>query len=78
MRAIRDLPEPRLSRAGRGTLIWGLVITILGVLVILSSWNADHLTGFGIGISLIPVGIALILRWKGVEQRWVLTGTGVG
>ena len=77
MRAIRDLPEPRLSRAGRGTLIWGLVITILGVLVILSSWNADHLTGFGIGISLIPVGIALILRWKGVEQRWVLTGTGM-
>ena len=77
VRAIRDIPEPRLSRAGRGTLIWGLVITIVGVLVILSSWNADHLTGFGIGISLIPVGIALILRWKGVEQRWVLTGIGL-
>ena len=77
VRAIRDIPEPRVSRAGRGTLIWGIILTVLGVLVLLIAWNADHLTGFGIGISLIPVGIALILRWRGVGERWVLTGTGV-
>ena len=77
VRAIRDIPEPRTARAGRGTLIWGLIITLAGILVLLGSWSADHLTGFGLGISLIPVGIALILRWRGVSQRWVLTGTGV-
>ena len=49
----------------------------MGLLVLWSSWNVDHLTGFGIGVSMIPVGIALILRWRGVGQRWVLTGTGI-
>ena len=77
VRAIRDIPDPRFSRASRSTLFWGLVITILGVVVLLISWNADHLTGFGVGVSMIPVGIALILRWRGVGQRWVLTGTGI-
>ncbi len=77
VRAIRDIPEPRMARSGIRTLVFGLLITLLGLLVILLAWNANHLTSFGIGISLIPVGIALILRWKGVEQRWVLTGTGI-
>ena len=26
---------------------------------------------------MIPLGIALILRWRGVGQRWLLTGTGL-
>lgn len=77
VRAIRDIPEPSGARAGRGTLIWGVIVTIVGLLVLWSSWNVDHLTGFGIGVSMIPVGIALILRWRGVGQRWVLTGTGI-
>ena len=77
VRAIRDIPEPSGGQAGRGTLLWGVLVIIAGVLVLLSGWSADHLTSFGIGISLIPVGIALILRWRGVGQRWVLTGTGL-
>ncbi|MFQ5934264.1 MAG: ABC transporter permease, partial [Dehalococcoidia bacterium] len=77
VRAIRDIPEPQLARAGRRTLIWGLVVTVAGVVILLWGFDTINLTLFGLGVSLIPVGIALILRWRGVAQRWVLSGTGL-
>ena len=77
VRAIRDIPEPRLARAGKATLVWGVIITILGAIILFAGLSSSHLTAFGLGISLIPVGIALVLRWRGVAQRWVLSGTGV-
>ena len=77
IRAIRDIPEPQLARAGRKTLIWGIIVTLLGVLILFSGYQSAQLTAFGLGVSLAPVGVALILRWKGVAQRWVLSGTGL-
>ncbi|MFQ5873183.1 MAG: ABC transporter permease, partial [Dehalococcoidia bacterium] len=77
VRAIRDIPEPQLARAGRRTLFWGTVIAVLGVLVLFWGLRSTNLTLFGLGVSLVPVGVALILRWKGVAQRWVLSGTGL-
>ena len=77
VRAIRDIPEPRMARAGKATLVWGVIITLLGVVVLFLGLSSAHLTAFGLGISLIPVGLSLVLRWKGVAQRWVLSGTGV-
>ena len=77
VRAIRDIPEPYLARAGRKTLVWGIIITVVGVLVLFLGFQSAQLTTFGLGVSFIPIGIAMILRWKGVAQRWVLTGTGL-
>ncbi len=77
VRAIRDIPEPRVARAGKATLFWGVLITLVGVIVLFTGLSSAHLTAFGLGVSFIPVGVSLILRWKGVAQRWVLTGTGV-
>ena len=77
VRAIRNIPEPQLARAGKKTLVWGIIIAVFGVLVLFSGLNAANLTAFGLGVSLIPVGVALILRWMGVAQRWVLSGTGL-
>ena len=77
VRAIRDIPEPRGARAGRATLIWGLLITALGVVILISGYNSAQLTVFGLGVSLIPVGLSMLLRWKGMAQRWALTGVGV-
>ena len=77
VRAIRDIPEPQLARAGRKTLVWGIIITVLGVFILFTGLQSAQLTAFGLGVSLIPIGIAMILRWKGVAQRWVLTGTGL-
>ena len=77
VRAIRDIPEPQLARAGKKTLVWGIIVTLLGVFVLFLGFQAAQLTTFGLGVSFIPIGIAMILRWKGVAQRWVLTGTGL-
>ena len=77
VRAIRDIPEPQLARAGKKTLFWGIIITVLGVIVLFLGFQSAQLTAFSLGVSFIPIGIAMILRWKGVAQRWVLTGTGL-
>ena len=77
VRAIRDIPEPQLARAGRMTLIWGVLITALGAVVLWAGLQGAQLTAFGLGVSLVPLGIALILRWRGVAQRLVLSGTGL-
>ena len=47
VRAIRDIPEPRLARAGKATLIWGIIITLIGVLVLFLGLSSAHLTLFG-------------------------------
>ena len=77
VRAIRDIPEPQLARAGRRTLVWGIAITVLGLLILLIGYQSAQATAFGLGVSLTPVGVALVLRWRGVAQRWALTGTGL-
>ena len=77
VRAIRDIPEPQLARAGKKTLVWGIIIAVFGVIVLFLGFQSAQLTAFGLGVSFIPIGIAMILRWKGVAQRWVLTGTGL-
>ena len=77
VRAIRGIPDPLLARAGRRSLIWGTIITVVGVLVLFAGLQSANLTAFSLGFSLIPIGMALILRWKGIAQRWVLTGTGL-
>ena len=76
VRAIRDIPEPQ-GAAGRKTLVWGILALLFGLLVGTLGYQSAQTTLFGLGISLVPVGIALILRWRGVAQRWVLTGTGL-
>lgn len=77
VRAIRDIPEPQLARAGRKTLIWGIIVTILGIGILGLGYQSSNLTAFGLGVSLTPMGVALILRWRGVAQRLVLSGTGL-
>ncbi|MEE9248818.1 MAG: FtsX-like permease family protein [Dehalococcoidia bacterium] len=77
VRAIRDIPEPQLARAGGKTLVTGILLGALGMLVLFIGLRGSQLSLFGLGVSLIPIGVAMILRWKGVAQRGVLTGTGL-
>ena len=77
VRAIRDIPDPDLVRAGKATLIWGIIVTVVGVLLLIVGFQSAQSTLFGLGVSAIPIGLSLILRWRGVAQRWVLTFTGL-
>ncbi len=77
VRAIRDIPEPSMARAGRRTLIWGIVVTVLGALVLFAGVGSSQLAAFSLGASIVPMGLAMILRWRGVSQRAVLSGVGL-
>ncbi len=77
VRAIRDLPEPQLVGSRRGPLIRAAVIALLGVFVFVSAFQAAHLPFFGLGISIIALGIAMAVRAFGTPQRWVFTGAGL-
>ncbi len=75
VRAVRGIAEPP-GVAGKRTLIWGVVVLLIGALIAFSGYQSAQFTAFGLGMSFIPIGIALILRWLGVAQRWALTGAG--
>lgn len=77
VRAIRDVPEPQLARASRSTLVWGIVLAFLGLVIAFAGVRTAQLTPFGLGASLLPIGVAMVLRWLGVPQRWVLSLVGV-
>ena len=77
VRAIRDLPEPRVAGSRRGALIRAAAMVVFGVLVLVSALQAAHLPFFGLGLSIIALGIAMGGRSLGVSQRWVYTGTGL-
>ena len=77
VRAIRDLPEPEMEGSRRGPLLRAAMVIILGVLIFVSAFEAAHLPFFGLGLSIIVLGIALAARAFGVSQRWALTGAGL-
>ena len=47
------------------------------VLVLVSAFQAAHLPFFGLGISVITLGVAMAVRALGVTQRRVFTGVGL-
>ncbi len=77
VRAIKDLPEPQEVGSRRGPLVRAAITFLLGVLIFLSAFQAAHLPFFGLGISVIVLGIAIGVRAFGVPQRWVFTGAGL-
>ena len=77
VRAIRDVPEPHFARAGRRTLIWGVLVTVVGILILFAGVGSSQLAAFSLGVSILPMGLAMVLRWRGVSQRVVLSGVGL-
>ena len=77
VRAIRDLPESQIRGSRRGPLLRAALLTLFGVLVFVAAFQAAHLPFFGLGLSLIALGVAMGVRAYGVSQRWVFTGAGL-
>lgn len=77
VRAIRDIPEPRRSRATKKALAGGIVLIILGLLLMLSGYSNSNLVWFWLGPSLAVLGAAVVLRYFGVARRWALSGAGI-
>ncbi|MEE9284108.1 MAG: FtsX-like permease family protein, partial [Dehalococcoidia bacterium] len=77
VRAVRDIPDPQMARASRHSLVWGIILIVLGLLLVWTGFRTAQFTVFGLGASLTPMGLALALRYFGVPQRAVLIAVGL-
>lgn len=67
--AVRDLPEPQLPRASRRWLVAGVLGTIAGAGLCWLGLARESLGWFGLGMSLLPLSLAAVLRRFGVPPR---------
>ncbi|MEJ7761947.1 MAG: FtsX-like permease family protein [Thermomicrobiales bacterium] len=77
--AIRDLPDVSSAKRRKRTLIWaGLLLVVGGSLAFLGqTGDVGRAFFFYAGMSLMPFGVALILRYLGAPSRPVLSAVGV-
>ena len=74
--AIRDIQDDRAKRAGRGSLIWGIIGTVISVLCLVQGQNASSAFLFSAGMTLLALSLALMLRFFGAPPRPVFTIAG--
>ncbi len=75
--AIRDIPDIVSPVRRRRTLVWAGLALVIGALSALAGLSGDSAFPAYLGLSLIPFGIGLILRYLGVSSRIVFTIIGV-
>lgn len=69
VRAIRDLPEPSTARAGKRWLIFGILGLAIGSLSAWAGGSSGNAFAFMLGLSLIPLSLAALLRRLGAPPR---------
>ncbi len=69
--AIRDIQEEPKEREGRKFLIFGILGLIVGGLMLFGGAESGSLALYTMGISLIPLCLAVILRRFGLSSRLV-------
>jgi putative ABC transport system permease protein len=75
--AIRDMPDYVSPRRKKSTLVWASLLTLLGGLMTLAGASGGEVMLFMNGMSILPFGIALYLRFFGVPSRPVFTAVGL-
>jgi putative ABC transport system permease protein len=74
--AIRDIPEATFQHRKRSTLLWGSLLVIVGGLLTAIGSGGSSAAAFSIGMSLVPFGVAVLLRFFGVPSRPIFTLVG--
>ena len=74
--AIRDIPEASSPKRKKSTLIWASLLLIGGALFTLMGSGTSSAAVISIGMSLLPFGVALFLRFVGVPSRPLFTLVG--
>lgn len=76
VRAVRDLPEPRIPSRSRTRLALYVGMVILGVAAVAGGLQTMRAGTFDLGVSLIIIGVALVARRAGVSERATFTAAG--
>ncbi|MBN2099933.1 MAG: FtsX-like permease family protein [Dehalococcoidia bacterium] len=79
IRAMKDIPEPQISRARdwKGLALAVLAIA-LGVLFTCAGFSSDSGTAYMVGVSLAIVGVCLLARRFGLPDRLAFSLAGIG
>jgi putative ABC transport system permease protein len=75
--AVRDIPDVTTSRRQKRSLVWGALLLIVGGVLTSSGLSAEQAFPFFAGMSLIPFGLTLIVRFFGAPNRPVFTLAGL-
>lgn len=74
--AIRDLPDVSNSRRKKLVLFWGVLLTLVGGLLTALGVSSGSAFPFYMGMSLIPFGLLIGLRFFGITGRAITTIVG--
>ncbi len=74
--AVRDIPDVSSPTRKKSTLVWATLLLIGGALLTLMGSGGTNAAAFSAGMSLVPFGIALVLRFFGVPSRPIFSLVG--
>lgn len=78
VRAIRDIPEPRIERRSLKGLILAILLPLVGLLMAVSGLQGEQGASFMLGTSLVIIGVAPLARRFGLPERAAFTVAGLG
>ena len=78
VRAIRDIPEPRIIRKSVRGLILAILLPIIGLFIAIYGFQNEQLAAWMLGTSLVIIGIPLLARRFGLPDRAAYTIAGIG
>ena len=76
VRAIRDIPEPVVEKLGRRWFVLGIILGIFGLLLGFIGIASQQAGALYLGVSILIIGVALVLRARGAKERIVFTVAG--
>lgn len=75
--AIRDIPDVSSPVRKKRTIVFGILAIVIGVLLTMVGLNNNSAFPAYAGLSILPFGIALLLRYFGVSSRLVYSVVGI-
>ena len=78
VRAIRDIPEPSISRKSLRGLILTSLIILGGIALAFIGYQSAQLAAFMLGTSLVIIGVPVLARRFGLPDRIAFSAAGVG
>jgi putative ABC transport system permease protein len=75
--AIRDIPDVTIHHRRRRTLFWGIALLVVGALLTAIGLSSGSAFAYLTGMSMVPFGILVVLRYFGIQHRIVATLVGL-
>lgn len=75
--AIRDISDSVSKRAGRWSLALGVIGVLIGILLVVTGYDAGQAFPFMAGVTLVSLGLLLVSRFAGAPPRPAFTSIGL-